>query len=640
MSKFLRKYKQWILVVGMSLLMVAWLFPQALQQFGSMGMSTTIARFDGGRITVKSHQDAQQELRALGEVSPMLVMALGLSDGRSLSTNAAEHWMLLSYEAKKGGWIGGVEDGASMLDEIAASLARRQQMFGQGGDVAQARAMLENGRQRAVAGTGQQTVDRALSAASGVLRMMQAARSLGLGVSAKESTLFAWELFDAAVVDLLVVPASSVAGELKQPDEARIAAHWAEFKDKRPGETELGIGYKRQPAVKVEWLTVARSAVVNAMPADAIEVNKFWRANRARFGENFSEARAGVEQAYKAQQAEAVLDKAREAINRAILKVSAGVENDGRYKKLPADWKDKMPSMEALAQAARDAMGIEGASGMVFASPSDGTFRTALDLRALVGIGNSMGRVGDVPNIAFAEASINVREMGVESLVHTQTGVLYGPLSDPMGSSEYYFRVLEARPESAPDSSAEVIEQVKGDIATKEGFELLKSRVDEYKARLAEKGVAGMLDVPSVRTALDTVVRRESMDADKPGETFPLQEANTPKVREAVMALVEGWDPKADVAAMPAAQRVVAVAEPAAKGLVLAMVKARRPLTTERLTESDAQIVSYARNRILEPSFNEDSFTFRRLEARLNYKSYFAGESEKSAEAEAPKSAS
>jgi hypothetical protein len=621
MSKFLRKYKQWILVVGGCLLMVAWLFPQALQQLnGAGGFSSTVARYEGGKLTGADFHEAQQELRALTEITPLLPMALGLSNGRSLNNNAAEHWLLLTREAEKGGWIGGPSDGKALLEEMAPAMQQRLQMSGQQGvDLQAVRTQLEQARLRSMAGHTEKWADTVLARAAGIMRMVSASRSLGISFSEKESALFAWELYDAAVTDLVLVPASSVSSEVTPPDDARIAAHFEKYKSVRPGTGDMGIGYLRQAAVKVEWLSIARQAVIDAMPADPVEVNKFWRQNKARFGENYTDVKAAVESELKRQQGEKLLEKARDAVARQVLKSSSGVESEGKYKKLPADWATKMPSLESLAEAARAALDLPGSAGMVIANPTDHRFRTMGELTELPGIGSAGGRVGDAQFVQFSQAATEVRELGKQSLPGTQVGVLYGPISDAMGSNDYYFRVLEARPESAPDSLTEVLDKVKADIADMDGFEILKKQADAYKERLAAKGIGDVLTIPGVRSALDAVVRREYTTGSDPNQPLSLREVDTKSVRDAVMSLVENWDPKADVAAKPASERVVAVAEPASKSLVLGLVKARRPLTTEKLAASENEVFGYARQRILGGSRGIDPFTFEAVSARMKY---------------------
>ncbi|MFM9957256.1 MAG: hypothetical protein ACKVZJ_04205 [Phycisphaerales bacterium] len=647
MSKFLRKYKVWILAVGGSLLMIAWLFPQAMQQFGSMQLSSTAARWDGGKLTVEDFQNAQQEIAALSETSPVLLMALGLSDGQRMNENAVDHWMLLSREAERQGFVGGVSDGRGLIEDLATQLFNRAQMEAQmrgqpAPQLAEVRQLVDNNRIAAGGGRPEKWIDTTLAKASGVLRMMQAGRSLGTVISAKESTLFAWELFDAAVADLVIVPASSVASELPAPDEARLAAHFEQYKNVSAGTGEMGFGYKREAAVRVEWITVARQAITDAMIADPIEVNKFWRQNKASFGDNYSEVKGAVEAQFKRDQAEKRIEAVKNAIDRQKMRLYGPLENEGRYKKLPADWLQRAPSLEVFMEGARAALDLPAAPGMIFATPADSTFRTANELRQLPGIGMTGGRVGEASFMSFAQAAAQVRELGVNDQLHgAQLGTIMGPVVDVTGMSqnEYYFRVVEARPEGPPASIDEVLERVKADVADKDGFELLKNQAGAYRERLIAKGVGDFTSIPGVRAALDTVVTRETMTPNDATMSFTLNEANTPAVREAVMKLVENWDPKADVASLGAGERSVVVPDPAARGLILAVVKARRPLTSEKLAEAQNEVQGRAFQKLTGTAQGMDPFAFDPLRKRLNYKPVGAPQEPETAPAAEPKQA-
>lgn len=624
MSKLLRKYKMWILAVGGSLLMIAWLFPQAMQQFGGMNLSSTVARFEGGKFTGQDFQDAQQEIRALSEF-PMMAAAIGLTEGNSLRPDAVEYWMLLTTEAKKGGFVGGAEDGRALLDDVAEQWFNRQQMFGQQADLASIRQRFEDSRRVAGAGRPEKWVDKVLAKAAGSMRMMSVGRSLGASISTKESQLFAWELYDAAVADLVLVPASAVSAELTAPDETRLTAHFDKYKNTRPGDTAndnpMGIGYKRAPAVRVEWVTVARQTIIDSMPADPVEVNKYWRQNRDKFGPDFAAAKAGVEAEFKRVQGEKRLEAVRNAMDRQKLKLLGALEPDGRYKKIPADWAKRAPSLDVLLEPARTALDLPTAAGLIFHTPADSIFRAQNDLRQLPGIGTSTGRMGDAPFVTFAQAASEVRELGGTPALHAaQVGMLYGPLTDAMQQNEFYFRVVEARPEGAPDAMAEVMDAMKADITALDGFALLKSQAEAYRERLAAKGAGDLLSISGVRSSLDAVVRREFISVDDPNQTFSLREADIPQVRGAIMDRVTNWDPKSDVAALPAADRAVVVAEPSVRGLVLALVKARRPLTSEKLDASMNEVSGYAFQKLTGPARGIDPYSYEALKARLKFR--------------------
>lgn len=621
MSKFLHKYKQWILVIGLGLLMVAWLFPQAMQQFGKAGPSATFARFDGGTFTARDFQTAEQELRALNDVSFMIPATLGLSDRRGFVSRAQEHWLLLVHEASAAGLVGGKGDGRALLDKLAIQVSQPQ--FGGSGDPKNAKDMLEKSRARAAATFTPDVVDTALAKAVGVSRLLASTRSLGTLVSAKEAEYFGWQRLDTALADVVLVPASAVAGELTAPDEARIQAHFEKYKATNPDLDPMSIGYLRPSAVQVEWISISRQAVIESMTADAVEVNKFWRQNKASFGggDDFAAVRKDVETEFKRQAGEKVLEKARDAINRTVLRSMSGIETSGQYRVLPADWASKMPAMGQLAAAARGALGLENAAGMVIVTPADGVFRSRMDLNGLPGIGTASGRVGEVPSLQFAQAAADVKELGVDNISGTQVGVVYGPLKDSLGQNEYYFRVTAARREGAPESSADLVDRIKSDIALLDGFDLVKSRIDTYKAQFAEKGAAGMLSIPGVRMSADKLlITRDMVTSSNPSVPMSPAEADTESLRDAVMNVASAWDPKADVAAIPAVDRTVGVADVAARGVLLAQITGRRPLNLEMLAENEGLVVNSAMSEVMRAAMNENPLSFENLSKRLNYR--------------------
>lgn len=644
MSKLLRRYKQQILVVGVCLLMIAWLFPQAMQQFGQGGISRTLAHYKGGKITGSQWRDAQREVMALSGINIILPSALGLMDQEQrLAPWAVEHWLLLCHEAERAGMAGGEANGRELLarlsNDIASNPMVQYRAFGQMMDAAAVRDILEKARASAVVGAGSaQFVDRALGKASGILRMLATSRSLGASLSSKEAALYGWQRFDSVIADIALVPPTSVSAELTPPDDARIAEHFEKHRGIRAVQSDDGVGYLREPAVRVEWLSIARQSIIDSTPADPVEVNKFWRQNKAAFGEDdFSKAKAAAEAEYKKLQAAKLIERAVEAINRVTLRSMSGVSDQGRYKKLPEDWASKQPTLEVYAEAARAALGTPDARGLVVVTTDDGVFRTDAELRRLPGIGRASGRIAQLQNAQFADACMIVKELGHESPAGIQTGILYGPLSEPLGQNDFYFRVTAARPEGPPESSAEVLDRIKADIAFLDGMALLTSRAESYKAMLVDKGVAGLLgEISGIKSALDVEITRDALRSADPSKLMPLTEADTDTVRSAVMSAVEAWDPRTEVSSLDASARALVIPDARARGLVLVQIKARRPLTEEKLAESDSEVMNLARREVLMTGARFDPFAWEQLSQRLNFKSVIERKSEEPGESSPP----
>src|SRR5947207_9792431 len=104
MVKILRKYNKYILVVGGSLLMIAFLMPQAFQQLAGNREKQTYARMGDRKITYADIGRAEQEFHTLDRFSSMLVKQV-------IGAENSDHWFLLTTAAERAGFIAaGAED--------------------------------------------------------------------------------------------------------------------------------------------------------------------------------------------------------------------------------------------------------------------------------------------------------------------------------------------------------------------------------------------------------------------------------------------------------------------------------------------------------------------------------------------------
>src|SRR5690606_23149994 len=97
-------------VVAGCFLMVAFLAPQAIQQWGQNQEKRVVGRIGEDRVRLR-------DLRLAGAEARLAEMALpaGLLDER----DKPAHWLLLRTEADRAGYIAGAGDGAALLDEMA-----------------------------------------------------------------------------------------------------------------------------------------------------------------------------------------------------------------------------------------------------------------------------------------------------------------------------------------------------------------------------------------------------------------------------------------------------------------------------------------------------------------------------------------
>lgn len=563
---------------------------------GKGSLSTTVARYNGGKISVYDLQTAQREIKTLTEIDPGIFQLLDLD-----RTATADHWIILSDLANRAGLMGGGADGLALLERYATESVtgnRNANPATMSDDVQKRIAELKQNRNNAINhGASEAFVDHVLAKASGIQRLRALNSNLQPALSLSEAELAALNSLDSASVDIAYLPATAAVSADSKPDEARLQAHFEKYKNTKKGEGELGIGYLRPAGVQLEWLSINRVAIAATVNVDLMELNRFWRSNKTKYGEDFAVARMAAETDYRAQEAGKLVDKAEEALRKEIYRSTMSFPSDGHYKTFPADWATKMPTMEQLATVVSASIGGEKPERFVNVVHSDNKFRILPELQALAGIGASTGTFGDMTNVSLAQAVLSVHELMPDSRVYTQLDQVYGPMVDYTRSNDYYFRVLAVRPQSPPDNLDEIRAQVVSDVALLDAFADLESRKSEYLSKLNQAGIAGVsTSVGGVHVATGVNANRSQLTPSE-GRELTVPEANTEGIRAAIMDRVGSWDPKVDVKDQPAEQRRLVLVDPKAKGLVMIEITGRHPVHREMLTSNDMALQQIAQQQ-------------------------------------------
>lgn len=641
MLKLLRRYNKIILVFGGCLLMIVFLVPSVSMQGrgGGVRKGETMARFDGGRMTAGDYIRSQRELEALSIIR--FTEGGGSTLAEFMGIESVEHWFLLSMLAEQAGLVGGPQDGrallASLAEDRANEFVRRQadanpsvprNQFDSYVPILRDSFMqnFEMTREAALrrAGQTEDWVDRVLSRAYGVFRMIAASRA-DFSLSRAEAIEYGRRLFDTVTADILVIPAQSVASELTPPDEARIAAHFERFRGVRASDDPHGIGYRRAPAVKLEFLSVDNNMLKAGLTLDAIEVNRFWRQNRAEFPGEFAQERLSVEAEFRRREVERTLQRVREATDS---RIKLALSQQARSAPGSAGAAPGV-SIEDVAAIIRRQLG-EGPAvqSQVTIFPASDQWLDAVELNRLPGIPQSSWRATDRLTLPFVQVVMSLPELGAPPNPALQAererlrvGAPFGPLFDPAGNM-YYYRVIEARPEGPADSIDEVRDRILADIAALDGLALLETRADELRRELAEKGLGAMLDRPGAnfRSVIDARITNEFLRQDQSTRVFP--ELDDPGLRSAVMDRVMGWDPFKDLADMPQIDRIVAAPNTRLRSLVLVQIKSRFPMTAEQMAANEGSILSLARNlqEQVRQSVADSPFSFARLSERTGFR--------------------
>lgn len=637
MLKFLRKYRTLMLGMFIVILMVAFVAPQAIQQLGPNPLKQKAGMIGETQITMGDLQRAAAEVQVLDNISPAVPFLIGLDASRR-----PEHWMLLKHEAERAGLIGEGEDGAGWLPEVAAHMARMaiSRQYGQYGsqivgmmlqnpEVQQqieADAQAMRARVASAAGNSRLTEQdglRALAAARGIMRLKDAYVFAARPTPA-QAVSTARRLGDSATIDYLFLRGSLLAGEIDDPSEEELRAHYEKYADVEPGTGEFGIGYRRSPRVKVEWLKIDRASLAGAIPVDRVELRKLYESNRTRYTSDYEVEREMVRADFIDAKADELVTEIVRIVRAEVLKATRKLEEDGAYKKLPTGWSDERPALDRIAQTIVDS--IKSTRGITIPLPTvesrDANWLDTDALGALPGIGGATVRLGNV-QAPFAQYAMQVRELEGNPSLGLQVGLtqIDAPAEDA-ARNVYFYTVLDARPASAPDSMAEV-------ATLKEDWKAIKG----YERLASEQGVYETL----ARTdSLDAVARM--LDADGTRLLEPLRGVNLTRegaatgdaniddqaFRDAVMDAAAKLDPRQsreEIASDP--NGVVSVAIPSRLGVAIARVREIRPMTIEQFRQSAVGIVMQATaleaGRASEAIDARNPFTYEAMVKRLEF---------------------
>lgn len=609
MTKFLRKYNKLILVIGGALLMVAWLLPQTLQQFGRSGANAQYMRIDGRKITVAQADEAQRRFSIVREL-------LGTRNIQGLP-----HWLLLTHEARLNGLIGGPADGRELLAALAAQQAQQAAMFGQNISAEEIRTNLEAILVR-LAGSARVTIDEAYQALAdyrGIDRLVSLTMGNTFRVSDRRTVREGLKQFNQATVDYVFIPAEFVLDQIPEPDDAALTDHLERFRDVRPAEGEYGIGYTLPPRAKVEWLVLDREAIANASRVSRIEImERYLKENPSAGNEPISEAkRTEIESALRKENADRAIAEAEKAIRSEFAKVLRKLPKRGDAYVLPADWDQQRPDLHVVRDAVVEAV---RRTGLEIPAPTvvvkDAEWLTERDLAGLEGIGLSTVQRGNARE-SFSRAVLSVTEAGGKGDLGIQTGVP-GSVSRDFAGNLYYFTVLAALPESPATSVDEIRPKLAADKRRFDAFKLLQRDAEVYRQRAANEGLEAL--VPSLQgyeslpPGWPELRRSATFSRSMPSWNDP--RLSDEKTRDAIITAAERLDPTKDASTVPAEDRTVAVPVPSQMGLAVVRINAFRPMTVEAYRQRDSQLAS--RVGMTSVSSDDDPFTLEHLAERHN----------------------
>jgi len=637
MLKFLRKYNKFILVVFGSILMVAFLVPQAIQQFGQHPDGFVQARMDGVALRDRQMELAAREL--------MAVRILGFSGNFGIADNedAEGHWLMLVEEAERAGLIGESADGETWLPSL-----RQQILFQLVNNNMQLLQLLQQNPQ--FAAQYQQQVETVIAQAMQEARLseddfyMTLAKVRGVDrllgafqnaarLSAKRAAIETKEVGDRALADLLVIPAGVLVDELPEPNEEELAAHFEKYRDVAPAQGEhVGVGYLLPPRVKFEVIKIDDEAIKSNVQLDPVEVRTYFQRNTDRFGEDFAAARAQVEDELAGRVAQDVQQTALRVLRTEVYRATQSLPEVGGVRALPSNWSEIRPTFENLAGQIVEEVeaSIEGEfemprpEVMVYASK----FHTIEDLNEIAELRQAQISVGN-RSVPFVQAFFAVHELSPDSPLDVQVGVpALGLVGTDRAGARYYFTVLEARDESPAESLSEVREKAVRDFKRLAAYQMLQIRESEFLdlARSSDlQSVADLFAPEDPEQGADAagapVVRERALiGASNPqfGQQYAQDEET---LRERVVEAATAISPTTPLDEYPVEQSTLAVPLPQQTAMALVRIVQNQPLTVERLRVQLQQAAMRSMfDELVEAGARETNpYSFDALSDRLNW---------------------
>lgn len=632
MLKSLRKYKQWILVIGGSLLMIAFLIPDAMHQIQGDPMDREVGTLAGRSVSQRDLTLAERELNALKTIAPILVRGM-------VDVENGEHWFLLKTAASEAGLIGGSEDGRQWVPELARDLLQMELVRNYGDQAAsvlsnpqlmnpmveQMVGRLEQLRMAAAgqAGMTETQIDQTLANARGVARL---AESFRRAARFSDAAVIhgSRRLLNEAKADVLVIPAERVIAEVPEPSQEQLQAHFEQYKTARPGEGMHGFGYLQPPRVKLAWLQLDRAALAESIKLSPIDVRKRYEQNRTLYTGEFAQARANVEKDLRDERVREVMADAERVVQSEVRRATRKLESEGAYKRLPPDWAEQRPRFDQIASAVVDA--VKAATGVTIPLPSvsvrDAEWLTFEELQKLPGLGEATARIGSrsvpLPSLVLASREINgPNELGVQAGVP----LVDVPIVDA-AENRYFVMVLDARPEEPPSSLEDVREQVVKDVRLETAFARLLNEVQQQQALASLSGPEGVAQLYNAQAPDQPALTVRSGLSVSRQLRLP-ENVDTPEFRDAVVDAITKLDPLKPAHAQDAAARTVVVGMPGKLAVGVAQISEIKPLTAEMYRQAMEPKVFQLQSAEFREAMGEatvpEPFSYQSLKQRLDF---------------------
>lgn len=543
MFKFFRKYNKWILAIGVSLLMVAFLIQGTLSMFQHSRRRIVIGRINGQKVTMAQLDTARAELDILERLRLLPL---------PVERNDALAWLLAGLDAHRLGLDVSDRELYQLLGALGLDQTGLRQVSQRLGV---SPAFIQQAIRRWILIQHYQDLTHGLRSTSTVQRFINTLRAMQLLQKAREleqklaesaaagqipsedreqflNTLAqalqlqrtwspAARLSRAALERLLYDWHASVRIRLAPLEARRLADPntpveprlleelFQQYRDNLPGTGKpYGFGYRYPDRVRIEYLVLPFDrvlATVRITEADALEyyqtrLNEFAAPSDATgssvsASQNptpppYSQVRHQVIQTLKTRRAHELAQRIMKEAQGLLLDDARRLPESGGYRLVPDDWQP-MP-LSALAQELQKRFGI-----LPDVVRLDSQWLDRPALAALPGIGQAELETSSTQfkPIPFPDYALSARELiapGEENphfALRLQKALPSLPLIDAQ-NTRYLFRLIAAEAEHSPASLEEVRPQLEQDARALTAYRrLLLAQQDTYLEKLRQQGL-------------------------------------------------------------------------------------------------------------------------------------------------------
>lgn len=456
MFKFLRKYSVWILGFGGSLLLIAFLAPNVIQQLAQR------AGYAGTKqATVGDGESVGYEQWQKNVSESQIIDRLGVSLPRIGSIESPAHWFLLTREADLAGLTPSIN--AVSIDSTTVTNISRN------------------------TGVSPQRVLETLAHLEGVQRLIQTYQTAGR-FSDRRIQDAADKYLSSVSVETLVIPAKSNDASISEDD---LIAQFEEWKNVPEGEGNRGFGYMLPNRFKVEWVKIPATSIRQAARLggdfSTREQRKFWRRNEndPRFPtiEHATEIPEVVSEAFLDTLTEQSRTEITRTISEQLRLPRRGFEEVNGFIALPDNWSDLQIGLEQLTSNIQDSFSVElPAYGSVGEWVSTDNSANTPVLGAVMAI-----NLGDTP-VPFSALVNETKEFGGSGIYRVQQGVA-APIIETEDGSLIVFRLTDTDPAREPTSIDEVRNAVQKDISMLRSWDAMKSEIASIQTAARNNGL-------------------------------------------------------------------------------------------------------------------------------------------------------